>query len=484
VDRSLVEQAGGRYRMLETIRAFCAERLADAGEREDTRAAHAAYFLAMAETAEPYLRRDEQVEWLARLGADHGNLLAALRWATHADRALALRLFAAVSSYWWLRGLRSEATPMALELLTLIGAGPPAGLEEEYAIAVMMAVNGGARPPLPGDPRRIVSAILSGLPDDHPPLRPMTTMLWAMTGGPASADVEHQERLMRQDPWSRALRHLGWGYIRLVQGDATGAETEFAAGVDGFRATGDRWGLAGLLAAQARIAAWRGDQPRSLALADEAYELSRTLGAVEDMADLLCLRAEGLTRSGDAAGARACYERAGEFARRSGAPEMVAQVRYGLGELARLGGDLAEARRMAEQALEACTTESFGVQEIRGRVLVSLGRVAETEGDAAGAVSSYRRASAVSGGDLRRTADIAEGLAGVAVLDGDGERAALLLGAGAALRGMPLADDPDVARVARRATELTGAGPYASAYRRGAAMPREETLAVVEALLT
>jgi hypothetical protein len=90
----------------------------------------------------------------------------------------------------------------------------------------------------------------------------------------------------------------------------------------------------------------------------------------------------------------------------------------------------------------------------------------------------------VSGGDLRRTADIAEGLAGVAVLDGDGERAALLLGAGAALRGMPLADDPDVARVARRATELTGAGPYASAYRRGAAMPREETLAVVEALLT
>jgi predicted ATPase/DNA-binding SARP family transcriptional activator len=481
VDKSLIEGAGGRYRMLETIRAFCAERLAEAGQRETAHAAHAAYFLGLAETAEPYLRRAEQVEWLARLGADHGNLMAALRWATYADRPLALRLFASVSSYWWLRGLRSEGTPVALELLTLIGPRPPAGLEEEYVIAVMMAVNGGGQAPMLRDHRRIVTSIMSGLPDDHPPLRPITTVLWALTGGPASADVEQQERLMGRDQWSRALRHLGWGYVRLVRGDATGAEAEFTAGIEEFRATGDRWGLAGMLAAQARLAAWRGEDDRSLALADEAYALTSQLGAAEDMADLLCLRAESMTRAGDVARARACYERAGEFARRSGAPEMLAQVRHGLGELARLTGDLAEARRMGESALNACTSESFGVTDIRGRILIGLGRVAEAEGDAAGALASYRRALAVStgAGDVRRTADVAEGLAGVALLDDDGERAALLLGAGTALRGMSLTGDPDVSRDARRARTLIGGTAYASAYRRGAAMSPEEALSLI-----
>jgi hypothetical protein len=63
-------------------------------------------------------------------------------------------------------------------------------------------------------------------------------------------------------------------------------------------------GLAGLLSAQARLATSRGEDEHSLAPADEAFELVRQLGAVEDMADLLCMRAEGMTRAGDFAQAR------------------------------------------------------------------------------------------------------------------------------------------------------------------------------------
>jgi tetratricopeptide (TPR) repeat protein len=307
----------------------------------------------------------------------------------------------------------------------------------------------------------------------------MVSVLWALSTGPAT-DIELQERLMGQDAWSQALRHLGWGYVRMVGGDVAGAEAEFDAGVVGFRAIGDRWGLAGLLATQARLAAGRGEDERSLALADEAFELVRQLGALEDMADLLCLRAEGMVRAGDLAEAHACYERAGEFARRSGAPETVAQVHHGRGELARMSGDLAGARRCLESALGVCTTESFGVKEIQARVLVGLGRVAEAEGDAAGAGSRYREALAVGTGDLRATASVAEGLAGVALLDDDGERAALLLGAGLGLRGMSIAGDPDVARTSRRARELLGDAAYTSAHDRGAAMSREEILALIE----
>ena len=479
VDKSLVESFAGRYRMLETIRVFCAERLAEAGERDATFAAHAAYFLGLAETATPYMWRPEQVDWLTRLDAEHGNLMAALRWAVHADRLLGLRLLAAMTPYWWLRGLRTEGAPEALELLGLIGPEPPAGMEEEYVLAIMTAVHGGAQGPQVRDHLRLIRSVMANLDADHPPLRPMVSVLWALSSGPATADVELQERLMGQDPWSRALRHFGWGYLRMFSGDVTGAAEAFDAGIAGFRAVGDRWGLAGMLTAQARLAAWQGDDDRSLTLADEAYELVRRLDAVEDLADLLCLRAERMTRAGEFAQARACYERAGEFARRSGAPETVAQVRHGFAELARLSGDLAEARRQGESALSACATESFGAHTARSHVLVGLGRVAEAEGDVAGAASRYREALALSEGDVRAVAVVAEGLAGVALGSGDAERAAVLLGAGTALRGMSVAGDPDVARVAAGVRERIGAEAYASAFERGAGMSREEALALL-----
>src|SRR5262249_21327143 len=75
--------------MLETIRAYGLERLDAAGERERLRRAHAAYFLELAETAEPYLRSGEQLGWLARLSEDHDNLHVALRGAIAAGGARA-----------------------------------------------------------------------------------------------------------------------------------------------------------------------------------------------------------------------------------------------------------------------------------------------------------------------------------------------------------------------------------------------------------
>jgi predicted ATPase/DNA-binding winged helix-turn-helix (wHTH) protein len=481
VDKSLVEDAGGRYRMLDTIRVFCAERLAEAGEQERVRAAHAAYFLLLAETAEPYMHQAEQLHWLARLNADHGDLLAALRWSVHADRTLALRLLAALSSYWWLRGLRSEGAPVALELLELIGPEPPAGLEEEYVLAVMIAVYGGAHGSAIDDHHRLVDSIMAGLGAEHRPLRPMATLLWAMSAGPANSDVELQEKMMGRDPWSRALRHFGWGYTRLFDGDVTGAETEFTAGIEGFRAVGDRWGLAGLLAELARVTGWRGDQDRSLALADEAFELVSQLDAAEDMADMLCLRAEGLIRGGDLESAHTCYQRAVEFARKAGAPEKVGDARHGLGEIARLRGDLTEARRLNETALSGCKVDSFGVNQTRNHIFVGLGRIAEAEGDADQARSWFHQALtlALGDGNSLAAAAVAEGLAGVALLDGDGERAALLLGTGTALRGISVAGDPDTARVARLAKALIGEAASTAAFERGATMSREEALGLL-----
>ncbi|WP_433182572.1 BTAD domain-containing putative transcriptional regulator [Actinoallomurus sp. CA-150999] len=482
-DKSLVEGDGGRYRMLDTIREYCAERLAEAGETETARAAHAAYFLELAETAEPHLRRAEQLEWLAPLNAERGNLLAALRVLVGTDHARALRMLAAMSAYWWLRGLRSEGATTATELLALMGSEPPAGMDEEYALCVMIALHGGGDDPALDGYRRRIDSIMADLGSDRPTLRPMSTLLWALNSGPSEANIELQEARMGRDPWSGALRHFGSGYQLLFAGDLTGADTEFSRGEAGFRALGDRWGLSAMLAERGRIATAHGDWERAQALIDEAVEHIRQLDSAEDMADCLWLIAEIRLRRGDLDGARESFEHAQVLARRAGGAEKISDTLVGLGEVARLRGELTEARRHYEAALSRCTADAFAIRYTRAMALIGLGRLAEAEGDAVEAEARCRQAIAVGldKGDIRLLAHAAEALAGAIVLQGDGTRAALLLGAGAALRGISLAGDPDVARAAGRARDLIGAEAVVTARERGAAMSRDEVLALLTA---
>src|SRR5690606_39808321 len=89
---------GLRFRMLETIKQYAADRLAESGDAEAARRAHLNYFTGLAATAEPHLRRAEQLEWLAVLEAEHDNIAVAMRGAlADADTAGAMRLAAARS---------------------------------------------------------------------------------------------------------------------------------------------------------------------------------------------------------------------------------------------------------------------------------------------------------------------------------------------------------------------------------------------------
>jgi hypothetical protein len=144
---------------------------------------------------------------------------------------------------------------------------------------------------------------------------------------------------------------------------------------------------------------------------------------------------------------------------------------------------LPEARRLIELALAECPTGWFVAEATRAEILVALGQVVAAEGDAGAARAWHRQALAALGGHGGFTvaAGVAEGLAGVALLEGDGERAALLLGVGAALRGASVAGDPDVARVEAAARVRIGEAAYRRAYQQGAAMTRDQALAVLGA---
>jgi predicted ATPase/class 3 adenylate cyclase len=136
VDKSLVvaEPVGDalRYRLLETIRQFAAERLVEAGDEAAAAAAaaHAQYFLALAEAAAPHLTGPDQGRWYTRLDADHANLRRAAEHAASDPDGTArvLSFGVALRAYWLARSRCREALGLLLPMLDRPDASADPGL--------------------------------------------------------------------------------------------------------------------------------------------------------------------------------------------------------------------------------------------------------------------------------------------------------------------------------------------------------------------
>ncbi|MCG8927579.1 BTAD domain-containing putative transcriptional regulator [Lentzea sp. CC55] len=374
VDKSLVEVTGERYRMLDTIRAFCAEHAPDLRER------HARWFLACVQQAEPHLRAHEQIGWLARLTAEHDNLAAALTWATTGDLGLALELVAALATYYWCRGLRTEAARHADAVLHACGENPPSGREQEYVLCLLLAW-----PVATGDQSariRQAGVLLTAL--DVPPRYPIMTMLWGMALGAPENDSEvryHRARLLGDDPWSAALALVGDGLLARMGGDVATAVELLRRGAEAFTRVGDRWGAALAFTQLAEIALAGGDAVHALRHVERARALLTELGATEDTAEAVCGRARARLVAGDLDGARADFVLALGLARRAGAPLVRAGAHLGLAGLARLTGDFETAWQECDRAWELCPGGWYGPDEMRCHIAVERGRVARRAGD-------------------------------------------------------------------------------------------------------
>jgi len=127
VDKSLVSTVTGdrRYRLLETIRAYAAERLASSTAEPAVRHAHAAYYLALAERADRRLKTSDQHFWLDRLAAEQPNLRASLAYSIDAgDVESACRSIDFLERFWDVTGQRREAQEWIQRTLAL--GDPPA----------------------------------------------------------------------------------------------------------------------------------------------------------------------------------------------------------------------------------------------------------------------------------------------------------------------------------------------------------------------
>jgi len=112
VDKSLVivesdsKVGETRYRLLETIRQYALEKLAETGETPATRDQHLEFYLDLAEKSEPNIYGSESAAWFARLDKELDNIRAAMEWSTNSGKATAaLRIVGSLVYFWFAHGL-------------------------------------------------------------------------------------------------------------------------------------------------------------------------------------------------------------------------------------------------------------------------------------------------------------------------------------------------------------------------------------------
>ncbi|GAB3474245.1 BTAD domain-containing putative transcriptional regulator [Nocardiopsis coralliicola] len=381
VDKSLVEFSGGRYRMLDTVHAFCAEHLAASGEEQRMRAAHAAHYRELASAAEPRLRSAEQLEWLAVLDAERDNLHAAVRRSAAAgDDATALGMVACLSMYWWLRGMRAEAAVLAGEARDAAGAEPP-GLDEEWTACLALAAFAGDQTVSTADLFRRNTSWARIAATDAVPRYPFVYYLVALLSGPPNDTLDEQVHLAeevgaRYGQWMYALVLIGSGTISRWLGRPQRAEPILREAVAGFTQLGDRWGMAISCSALGEELARAGRPADGVAALDEALRHARYLQASVDLPDLLRARGSLYLELDDTAAARADFEAALAGAQRAGDRDNTASARLGLAEIELRSGDEAAAYRTAQRALAECPAGWYVADEVRKEIAEFLDALA------------------------------------------------------------------------------------------------------------
>jgi predicted ATPase/DNA-binding SARP family transcriptional activator len=487
-DKSLVQVVAAgqpRYRMLETIREYGVERLADQGHITPLRAAHAAHFLGLAEAADPQLRGPDQIEWIDRLTADRDNVLAALRFAADiGDAETAVRIAAAMSWFWVLQGSFAEAHAWLSVALSVPGEPDPDARAVALVVRGLSGFASGQGDMTLAKAKALVDNDLGGLDGTrgHPILAfvaPGTAMLADDTEA-AIAAVDRN--LSHPDPWAKAALLMlraavaeNAGDIELLRKDAREAHERFAA-------IGDRWGMATTLSSIAWVRMIDGDLDGAVDAYTTSIDLVTQLRASDDVSEQLLRLSLVRARQGDLDGARRDVLRAHTLAEERRSALMLAFSSFVLGEVDRLSGDLVSARRRQEQALADFEAASHGPPQVKAIAMVGLANLDLADGDVDSALDLLRQGLDIALGvrDMPVAAVAAAGFAQVSLAFGDPTRAATVLGTSTALRGTADRSDPDVARVAAAAREALGPEAYEEAYSRGVSMSRDEALALLD----
>ncbi len=298
VDKSIIaadrsqDDESPRYRMLETVRAYGLERLAEAGEETAARAAFIGYYLNLAETADPELRAANQRHWLRELTAEQDNLHAALRWAIASqDADTALRFVRALGWYWMLRGQPGEPEALARQALALEPRERSTRIAEARIVGALTAVG------TSWDMDAMMPVLAAALADfaelspdgtsNHPIVAMGEPMVAVYERDPERALAVFDRYATARDPWMRAATPLLRSTFGGMLGRLDGAESDCRESLAAFRALGEVWGAAAVLVQLAEFAELRGDYLAAIAALEEAGEQASELRAWGDLSHIV-----------------------------------------------------------------------------------------------------------------------------------------------------------------------------------------------------
>jgi non-specific serine/threonine protein kinase len=358
IDKSLVLAGevhdSTRYRLLETVRQYAAERLAlrSGSDLDVTRSAHRDHYLALVETAGRHLRGRDEAAWLDRLEVEFDNIRAALAFSL-ADPGSAepgLRLAAGLRWFCHMRGHGGEILKALNALLERPDAPMPTRARALAASCHLLNQF--------GDHSAIASRaeeaikIARGLPD------------------PAVA--------------ADALSMLCW--FRLLHGDLPAlADTDEAVGLA--RATGDPRLLAEVLGRRAVCKIETGDLDAGLADLEETLTLSRATADNYRLASTLANLGVNRFAAGELPAARAYLQEACMLADSRGYQNLSAGLRENLGFVDLIEADPRSARRLFLDILN--TTRITGIKPYVLGAILGLALAAGADGDPAVAVTLH-----------------------------------------------------------------------------------------------
>jgi predicted ATPase/DNA-binding SARP family transcriptional activator/tetratricopeptide (TPR) repeat protein len=348
VDKSLLTRVNGphgepRYRMLETIRHFGLDRLAESGEEPPLRAAHAHAFTDRALQAVPELHGPDTPACVGQLDADRADIRAALEWlVTEGDPAEGMRLATGLWIYWRYRDEPAEGRSW----IERAGARGEHGRAERLAAAV-----GSAR--------------LAILADDP--------------AGTRAACAEGHSLLGERDDWSRShLAAVEAELLRLEGSDRVRAEDLARDAVAGFHRCRDAYWEGHARRVLGQLAWDKGDLTRAAALAGQYLNLFETCGDAEGVAGAKLMLA-GLARDqGDLPTSTRLYEESLVGFRAIGQPWGQAEAARHFATLILAAGDDGRAEELGRESLRLC--ENLGLGRGIGQSCELLGRVAFERG--------------------------------------------------------------------------------------------------------
>jgi predicted ATPase/DNA-binding SARP family transcriptional activator len=353
-DKSIVSvsfsDGTARYDLLDTVREYVLERLAESGRLDSARHAHADYFAALAEEAWAGLRGPAWLDWERRLQLENDNLWAALDYAREAsDSGVAVRL-GMLGWYFALAERVSEGRRFLEHALSATGDDAPVELLAVLCYLATEELDLDAA--LAAGEEAFSLAQTAAVPSQLGLAQLTFALALAQSGQEARADA------MAQDAYAT------------------------------LEGAGDAWGAAASSIIRATGAARAGDVATVAAMAAAVHRHSDAIGYDAFQVPALLLDAWVADRRNDAAAAMDGYRRALELATRVGFGDHAAFALSALGSDALTSGDLREAEELQRQAL--ATAEAAHASWVVAHARVQLARIAAAAGDAAAAERFYR----------------------------------------------------------------------------------------------